>query len=358
MPRINRHDNWTYDNWDERYKSLWEIAIEPGDAFRVGGPANRLKPRTVWNNERAFGRYQEFLKRTGRRDEGLLPHIDNLRSFNQELMAQNLADYSRLAIFTQLTGALRLMLPDADLQYLAKVAVRLASVAKTVRSVEPRLIDPINLIKIGVDLMQEALRVPDPCWRTAHRFGIGALISSAAQFPLRHGNWSIMIIGRHIDLVTGRVMFAAEEMKRREPFEGTLSPEVLVPLRLFVSKYRPLLLDPNSVDEGYLWPSNTGGMLHRNTLGMAVKRAIRRRTGKDFNFHLFRHSAATFISETSPEQTRMVAGLLHHSRLRTSDKHYIRGNKRRAFKLFQRAVREVIVKERRKRARQRRRGSK
>lgn len=358
MHRVNRHNNWTHHNWDERYKPAWEIAIEPGDTFRAGGPANKLRPRTVWNNEHAFGRYQEFLKRTGRRDAVLLPDIDNLRAFNEELKTQQLADYSRLAILKQVTGALRLMFPDADLHYLNQVAVRMESVAKPVRSVDARLIDPINLIEIGVTLMQEVLRMQNPSWWDACQFRNGALINAAAQFPARHGNWLIMIIGRHINLETGRVNFAAGEMKRKEPFEGTLPPEVLLPLRVFVIKYRPLLLNPDAIDEGYLWPSPSGGKCHRNSLGQAVKRAIRSRTGKDFNFNLFRHGAATFISETKPEQTRMATGVLHHSRLRTTDKYYIRGTKRRAFRLFQRAVREVVAKERRKRSRQRRRGSK
>ena len=357
MPRVNRHDNWTHHHWDQPYRSAWKVAITPGDAFREGRPANQLKPRTVWNNERAFGRYHEFKARTGRREDGLLPAIDNLRAFAEELNT-TLAPYSVLAITTQLTGALRLMFPLADLRYLNKVAARMGMIAKPVRSVEPRLIDPIDLIEIGVGLMLEVLEKSSPGYWAACQFRNGALINASALMPLRHGNWLMMIIGRHIDLDTGRVAFSAEEMKRKAPFEGTLPPEVLVPLRVFVSKYRPLMLDADAVDEGYLWPSRTGGMCHRNTLGMAVKAAIRRRTKKSFNFHLFRHSAATFISETKPEQTRMATGVLHHSRLRMTDKHYIRGTKRRAFKLFQSAVREVIAKGRRKRSRQQRKSRK
>lgn len=152
-----------------------------------------------------------------------------------------------------------------------------------------------------------------------------------------------MIIGRHVDLDTGRVAFAAAEMKGKEPFEGVLPPEVLVPLRNFVDTYRPLLLGSDAIDEGYLWPSQTGGMCHRNTLGRAVKSMVRKYTCKEFNFHLFRTAAATLISETRPEQTRMAAGVLQHKQLRTTDKFYIKGTKRRAFKHFQMAVREVIA---------------
>lgn len=82
-----------------------------------------------------------------------------------------------------------------------------------------------------------------------------------------------------------------------------------------------------------------------------MRAAIHRETGRHFNFHLFRHSAATFIAEMRPEQTRMAAGVLHHRRLRTTLKHYVRGQRTRSFKLFQKAVREIIAKERRRRSR-------
>ncbi len=356
MPRANRHDNWAHDKWDEPYFSAWRVAIAPGDVFREGGPANKLNPRTVWNNERAFGRYREFLYRTGRRDDDVLPDVDNLRAFDAEL-AENLAPYSRLAILTQLTGALRLMFPDADLRYLNKVAARMAMTAVPARSVEPRLVDPISLIRIGVEMMVEVLTGRRPGLWDCNRFRTGALINAAAQFPLRLGNWQMMIIGQHVDLDTGRVSFTAKEMKRKKPFEGKLPPEVLIPLRIYVDRFRSGLLDPDAVDDGYLWPSTRGGICKRRTFNKAVMTAVQRRTGKAFNFHLFRHSAATFISETKPEQTRMAAGILHHSRLRMTDKHYIRGTKRRAFKLFQRTVREVIDREKRKSARKKRSSS-
>lgn len=243
------------------------------------------------------------------------------------------------------------MFPTADLRYLNRVAARKAMVVVPARSIEDKLLDPITLINVASGILLEIVREERKGYKSACLFGVGALINAAAQFPLRHCNWHRMIIERHVNLDTGRVTFTAAEMKRREPFEGVLPPEVLVPLRCFVHRYRPQILDPEAVDEGYLWPSRSGGILHRNTLCQAVTRVLRKHTGKAFNFHLFRHAAATFISENKPEQTRMAAGVLHHKGLRTTNKHYIRGKKRRAFEQFQQAVREVIVRGRRRKVR-------
>ncbi|MFY0611012.1 MAG: tyrosine-type recombinase/integrase [Hyphomicrobiaceae bacterium] len=350
MPRNkNRHDNWTHENWPEPFQSSWTSATAPSGIFWKGGPASRLKPRTVWNNERAFGRYQEFLRRTGRRDQGLLPEISNLRAFENEL-AKDLAPYSRLSIITQITGALRLMFPDADLKYLNIIARRLETVARPVRPVTSRLVDPVTLRMIAIDIMQGVTTESTPSRRDAQQFMVGALINAVALFPLRMNNWRIAVIGHHISLDSGEVRFDAEEMKRKEPFEGKLEAEALEPLVAYVEKYRASLLDRNAVDQGYLWPSRTGSICHRNTLGRAVKSVMRRKTGKDFNFHLFRHGAATFVAENKPEQMRMAANVLQHTSLRTTREHYIRGKRRRAFGLYQIAIREILAKGRRNRS--------
>ena len=77
-----------------------------------------------------------------------------------------------------------------------------------------------------------------------------------------------------------------------------------------------------------------------------IAAAIFKHTKQHFSFHLFRHSAATFISETTPERTRMTSGVLHHARLSTANKYYIKGQKRRAHLKFHSAVRDIAAKER------------
>jgi hypothetical protein len=44
--------------------------------------------------------------------------------------------------------------------------------------------------------------------------------------------------------------------------------------------------------------------------------------------------------------------VLHHSRVSTTDKHYIKGQKRRAFRHYQKGVRGILVNARRRQKRQ------
>src|SRR5262249_52022496 len=83
----------------------------------------------------------------------------------------------------------------------------------------------------------------------------------------------------------------------------------------------PLLL-AGRPDHGALWLSWGGEPLRGRSLTSAVSFALRGRCGKDFSFHMFRHSAATFIENAAPEQSLMAAAVLHHADLRTTQDHY------------------------------------
>jgi integrase len=353
MARVNRYRKWTHDNWPQPWRAKWRASIRKGDAFRPGGPATKLSERAVWNDETAFGRYLEFLSAHGLSEQAGGLTLDYLRQFSQHL-GQSVAPFTVLALLSQVIAAVRLMYPAADLRAPNRAIARFASTVRAVRNVEDRLLDPLILIAVGEAMMAEAEAQPLIDEATATLFRNGALIMAGALFPLRTRNWRMMRTGQHLDLATGRVTFTAHEMKRKKDFEAVLDPVLLLRIRRLVSHYRPVLLEPGARDQGYLWAAPSGGITHRNTLGQIVKRSLRKRTRKLFNFHCFRASAATFISEVAPERAHMASGVLHHSRLSTTDKYYVKGRKRQAFQIYQSAVRDIIARGRSRRSRTRR----
>jgi len=78
-----------------------------------------------------------------------------------------------------------------------------------------------------------------------------------------------------------------------------------------------------------------------------VIQAFIKRSGKKFSFHMFRHAAATFIENVAPERSLMAAGVLHHADFRTTQKHYIRGQRTAAMRAYQACVRQIVRKARR-----------
>jgi hypothetical protein len=350
MARVNRYQKWTHNNWPQPWRTKWRAAIREGDAFRPGGPATKLSRRAIWNDETAFGRYHEFLSVRGLSEQTGGLTVDNLRQFAGHL-ARSVAPYTVLAVLSQVVAAVRLMYPAADLRAPNRALVRFKSTVRPVRNVQDRLLNPVVLVAVGGAMMADAETRPAIDEPTATLFRNGALIMACALCPLRNRNWRMMRIGQHLDLATGRVTFKAREMKRKKDLEFVLEPALLLRIRQFVSHYRPLLLEPGAHDQGYLWPASSGGTTHRNALGQIVKTELLERMDKPFNFHCFRVSAATFISEVVPERARMASGVLHHGRFGTTEKYYIKGHKRQAFRIYQSVVKDIIARGRKRRLR-------
>lgn len=100
-------------------------------------------------------------------------------------------------------------------------------------------------------------------------------------------------------------------------------------------------------------PSN-GNPLDRDGLSKRIKERLARRAGKRFSAHMFRHSGATYIVDTSPECALMVAGMLGHSGFRTAQHHYIKGQQHMAVVKYQEAAKDLIKRGRRQAKRKRR----
>ena len=137
MARVNRHKNWLHSNWPDPWRSAWAVAVEKGDVFRAGGPATRLAPRSVWNNEMAFGRYFEFLTQNGMELIGPTPALDQLRAFALQL-GETIAPSSVMANLSQVIAVIRLMYPKADLQDANSAIQRYATQVRPVRPVARR----------------------------------------------------------------------------------------------------------------------------------------------------------------------------------------------------------------------------
>lgn len=354
MARIQRYQTWTADNWPANWKRLWHAASRKGDVFTADGRAHSRVPRARTNAEWAFGRYYRFLAERGSWSDETFLDLGNLRDYAEHL-GSTVAPLTVVSLLKDMLAAVRIMRPDLDRDNAWKAVQRLEVTASPTRDVSDRLIDPVELIAYGRQIMAEAEAADEQDLGTAMRHGIGALIVAAAYCPMRHRNWHHMIIGRHIDLNSGRVRFEAGELKRKTAgMEFTVPPEALSGLQRFVRIYRPMLLRIEAYDQGYLLPANHGGALHRNAIGIAVKRLLLQRTGKAFNFHCFRHSCGTFIADVAPEQARIASSVLHHSRRSTTEKHYVKGRKRSAFRRYHEAVRAVLAKARRGTRRNRR----
>lgn len=114
--------------------------------------------------------------------------------------------------------------------------------------------------------------------------------------------------------------FSAEEVKDDEPLKFPL-PKLLTPwMDLYLAHHRPLLMRNKASSR--LWISIRSTPLADNSIYCRVTHVTKRFVGRSINPHLIRDCVATFIAEVAPEEVQIVAQILGHSTLRTSEEHY------------------------------------
>lgn len=341
-----RYIRWLVENWPEQDRIAWAAAADPGGDFSDAGPAAKWSVRTRENVELAWGRY---LEHTGRHWPLQLTTIiedriaiGKLRHYWQELQC-TLAPVTVHSHFVFLSEAVRVMYPSCDRTVLLGVSNRLAVQARRSRDVEGRLIPPRELVSIGLAMMEEA--ETEKCQRkmAAVLYRDGCILLAGTLIPIRRGNWQRMVIGGHL-MIEGdqmRIHIDPSETKGKREIDLTVPSTVAQRLQRYIDIYRPRFLRSDCEDKGQLWLSRSGKPMSGDVIGKKVKEVLKRRTGKAFSFHMFRHTCATFISETEPDKGHMATGALQHRNPRTT-RIYIRGQQHKAFRLYQCDVKRIM----------------
>ncbi len=181
--------------------------------------------------------------------------------------------------------------------------------------------------------------------RRAIRYRDGLLIAFLSLCPIRQKNMNGLRMGEHLRVGSDRLNFSADEMKtRKRDFNVTLPEPLISCIKRYWDKYRPMIASPQS-DEEALWLTLQGTPMSGDTLHERITHHLSTRRGVRFSPHMFRHAAATFISDVAPRQALMIVGVLGHTQFRTARDHYIRGQQMSAVRSYQTAVLDMIENE-------------
>ena len=163
---------------------------------------------------------------------------------------------------------------------------------------------------------------------SALAFRDGLIIAFLAYRPLRAKNLTMICCDQHLARRGDSwwVAFAGDEIKNKQPLEfpfpATLSPH----LETYLNIYRPILLTAGDrhapAPIARLWVSRDATALGQQTIGHHIKRRTRAEFGIALNPHGFRDCAATWIAIYDPEHVQIVAAILGHSCLETSERYY------------------------------------
>lgn len=315
------------NEWPVQDLQCWEHALLGGDDGEGAGAD--WEPSTTRKNGLAYGRFLQSLNNWGLLDPNGHPQsritLSVIIRFIETMMAEGLADYSVAMILSALTDTALVMVPDQDWSWLRAKARAIARTAKSVRNPASGRIDPGEIYRLGLCIMDE---VSSPFWRgrchPATRFGEGLAIALLAAIPALRSRALREL--RLADLAhdgTGyQVTVRVETTKTRHTTETyPLPPELTPYIKRYLHVLRPDLLRGRPHTEVLLLTGKgraySGTYIWARVVSHTLP-AFKLKVG----LHRVRHCVATAIAIKTPERVMDTKVILGQASIATSQKHY------------------------------------
>ncbi len=323
--------------WPEVDRRLWLQAVSKGDFLDPDGRAAHWAEATKTQVAKGYGKFLFFLSRSGVLDLecDLSPdrRIDEtrLRAYLALLSEQSLAPVTVFSRITDLTEAIRVMCPEADMTSLRSLCTTLNARAVPKRNKAARVKSPEEIVRSAIGFLARMRRErsgPPSVMESSHHRDALALALLAAR-PIRRKNFASLVLGENLVQRDGlwSCMIDAERTKEGRELAFTLpdDPSFREAFEEHLRVYRPVLLRrPDAADrfEGPLWISTRGRPMTDHALYFAINRSSERIVGVRINPHLLRDCAASAISAGAPDAILAAARILGHSSLATTLGHY------------------------------------
>ena len=314
------------DQWPAADIEAFASAFAPGDIFdETAGPGAHLAEGTRRMIRTAYRRWLGYLKEHHGHDllqapaDRITP--DRVRAFIDHLDAE-VRPTTIAIVIDNLYYAARLIAPERDWRWLASLKAHLAARAKPEDRFD-RLVPPWQTLDFGIELMDEALKLPI----TGHKqreiqYRDGLLLAILSLWLLRRRSLATPTVSRHLDVnANGVNMVLFPEDTKAKRAESFWLPEQLVPYFMhYLKMIRPRLLGRNEHDG--LWASYKGCPLSPGRIYDIVRARTTKKFGKAMSLHDFRRAGATFLAMDAPDKIGLIPGMLQHASPDVGERHY------------------------------------
>ena len=296
--------------------------------------ARRWSPSQRQKAERGYGRWLRFLQDSGELEPGTLPSArvseSRLKAFLGHLEHDGLAPQSIATIASGMADAMTLMEPTGDHEMVRELRRDLIRAARPTRDKRARLVGPMVLEELALDLIEAGSAVGRPLSRDeAISLRDGVILWLILETKVRVGNLLAFEPDKHLTwLPEGPELVFPRRVAKQKRDEEYPIPETLgMAIEDYAERARPVLLAhrpqkycgrPTS-----FWLSDDGcpltpALVHR----LCTKRTMAR-CGKPINPHLFRDIAVNYLLMEHPEYLHHASNILRHANPRTTHEHYM-----------------------------------
>lgn len=327
-------------DWPDMDKALWAKATQTGDFLEADGKAAHWAAPTKLQVQKGYGKWL-FFQNMGTDTTCSALHKPSeriseatLRAYLAWLKDQGLASQTIASRITDLTEALRVMEPEANLDLLRTLCTTLQGQAEPSRNKHARIRAPREIWKACEAFMLGIARSESPLTHPiASRYRDAMILGILTHRPLRRRNIASLALGVHLTQDAGKwyCTIPHTETKDGRSIEFALPEDAgfaacfsyyLQAVRQKLLKLRPIDEDALHTLTGPLWVSTRGRILTDHALYYAVTRISKELLGKSIYPHLLRDCAASAMSSDAPEYILAASRILGHSSLKTTLSHY------------------------------------
>jgi integrase/recombinase XerD len=335
--------------WPEGDRMRRAQALVGGDVIEAGGSLADYSIRSIRCFDAGYGRWLQWLDQRGELNPTASPATRATRqrvaAYTADLLKVN-STKTTMGRLNELYYMCRGLDPGHPLPWLPRMITAVRSRHVPVRIKAPRLVGVNELFRLGLRLMKQAAEASTTRLQ-ALQYRHGLIISLLAACPLRRRNLAMLRIGDNLIRNEDEwwIDIPGSATKTGMPLVFPLPAELAVFMDEYIARFRPILLRMRgrrhrAAGEAF-WISEDGSPMSYYSLYAPIVRATRAALGRSVNPHLFRDCAATSVAVDDPDHVRIIAPLLGHASLSTSERHYNQARGHDAARRWQEHIRAL-----------------
>ncbi|CUH44495.1 site-specific integrase [Ruegeria atlantica] len=332
-------------DWPASDQMAWDTLFVEGDILDGQGPLAHWRQTTRQKCAQSYGYWLAFVARTDGLGETTNPadrvNPDTVKAFVQDTLGRCSTETTHMRL-NELGKIVRAMSRTTDWAWLRNVENRLRKQCRHGEIKRRAGITALDLYNWGLDRMNEAdaNQTLSPKNR-AIQFRQGLIVALLVARPLRKRTFLGLRIGKGLVETNGNYVLSLdrEDLKDNKARDFPLPSGLKGKMARYLSHHRKILLQDATSDA--LWISKYGGAYTTSGFVGSLAKLTFREFGETLRPHAFRHIAATSVALDDPENVNIIATILGHASLSTSEAYYNRAQGIEAINAYQDVVRDL-----------------